>query len=88
MLYDDSISSLTDLEKSIHRRVWDQEDVVVVTRDLKRNDIKAFTFIEKYPSRDADYYLVRLGQVSEEGLLTIAFYRIDNKSGKIDKVVD
>ena len=88
MLYNDSISSLTDLEISIHKKIWDQEEVSVVTRDLKTNDIKAFTFIEKYPSRIADYYLVRLGQVSEEELLTIAFYRIDNKSGKIDKVVE
>jgi hypothetical protein len=88
MLYNDSISSLTDLEISIHRKVWNHEDVSVVTRDLKINDIKAFTFIEKYPSRNADYYLVRLGQVSEEELLTIAFYRVDNESGKIDKVVE
>jgi hypothetical protein len=88
MLYNDSISGLTDLEISIHRKVWNQEDVAAVTRDLKRNDIKAFTFIEKYPSSNADYYIVRLGQVSEEDLLTIARYRIDNKSSKIDKVVE
>ena len=88
MLYNDSISSLTDLEISIHRKVWDQEYVRVVTSDLKKNDIKGFTFIVKYPSRSADYYLVRLGQVSEEELLTIAFYRIDNKTGKIDKVIE
>ena len=88
MLYNDSISSLTDSEISIHRKIWDQEDVGVVTRDLKKNDIKAFTFIVKYPSKNADYYLVRLGQVLEEELRTIAFYRIDNKSGKIGKVVE
>lgn len=88
MLYNDSISVLTDLEISIHKKIWDREEVDSVARDLRTKDIKTFTFIEKYPSNNLDYYLVKFGQVSEEKLPAISYYRVDNKSGLIDKIVE
>lgn len=88
MLYNDSISTLSALEISIHKKIWDKEEVDVMARNLKAKDIKTFTFIEKYPSRNADYYMVKFGQVNEEQLPAISYYRVDNKSGLVDKVVE
>lgn len=88
MLYNDSISTLSELEISVHKKIWDNEEVDVIVRDLRNKDIKTFTFIVKYPSSNADYYLVKFGQINEEQLPAISYYRVDNKSGLVDKVAE
>ncbi|UZR96788.1 hypothetical protein [Chondrinema litorale] len=88
MLYNDSIRSLSELEVSIHKKIWDREEVDSIGRYLKTKDIKTFIFIEKYPSGNAACYLVKFGQVNEEQLPAISYYRVDNKSGLIEKVLN
>jgi hypothetical protein len=88
MLYDDSIRSLTELEISIHRKIWRLGEVSQAAKDLKHKDIKAFTVIEEYPNDSIQFFTIRFGQILDEHLPTIAFYRVDSKSGDIEKMTD
>lgn len=86
MLYDDSVSSLSDLEIQIHRKIWDQIEVDSIARSLRDNNIKAFTLIETYPTTDNDYYLIKFGQVASEKLPHIFYYKVDRESMRVQKV--
>lgn len=88
MLYNDSIKTLTDLEISIHKKIWDLDEVDSIARDLNDLNIKTYTFIDSYPTKNDSRYSVRFGQVSDEQLPTIFNYRVDITSGLVDKAVD
>ncbi len=88
MLYSDSINSLSDLEISIHKKIWDIEEVVKIAKDLKTKNIMTFTMIEGYPNESNDYYTIRFGQVLNEDLPTILNFRVNAKSGQTDKMTN
>ena len=86
MFYNDSISSLTELETSVHRKIWELSEVDKTAKDLESREIKTFTIIEGYPNDSVKYFTVRFGQILDEDLPTISFYRVDSKSGEIEKM--
>ena len=88
MLYNDSIKSLSDLEISIHKKIWDLTEVDSISRSLRDLNIKTYTFIDSYPTKIDSHYKVRFGQVAAEQLPTIFNYRIDITSGQVEKAVD
>jgi hypothetical protein len=88
MLYNDSIKTLSDLEISVHKKIWDLAEVDSIAINLNNLNIKSYTFIDSYPTKIDGRYSVRFGQVSDEQLPTIFHYRVDITSGHADKVLD
>jgi hypothetical protein len=88
MMYNDSIKTLSDLEISIHKKIWDLAAVDSIAKNLSDLNIRSYTFIDGYPTKLDNRYKVRFGQVSDEQLPTIFNYRVDITSGHVDKVED
>ncbi|MCE2997372.1 MAG: hypothetical protein ACK5RG_17315 [Cyclobacteriaceae bacterium] len=88
MLYNDSIKTLSDLEISVHRKIWDLAEVDSIAINLNNLKILSYTLIDSYPTKNEGRYSVRFGQVSDEQLPTIFNYRVDIGSGHVYKVED
>ncbi|WP_276373716.1 hypothetical protein [Chryseolinea sp. H1M3-3] len=85
MIYHDSITHLPDSLTSIHRKIWELDDVEQMAKELKKKNILTYTLIEAYPTDSINYYTISFGQALKESLRAIWTYRISLSSGQVEK---
>ena len=86
MIYRDSISYLPDSLASIHKRIWELDDVDQMAKKLKKENILAYTLIEAYPTDSVPCYTISFGQALKESLQAIWTYRIRLDSRQVEKM--
>ena len=83
MLYNDTISRLSSVEITIHKKVWDLPEVKLMADEFdNKSGPKLYTQIISYPSETLDLYVVRIAQVHNEYFSTISVYQYDPELDK------